>query len=70
MSDPTQVFEARAQRAVELAVFGGETGRREFLARVGASTAAAALASFFPMGAIPALAQDKTGPIEKKAKSR
>jgi nitrate/nitrite transport system substrate-binding protein len=66
MSDPTQAFEARARRAVELAVFGGETGRREFLARVGASTAAAALASVFPMGAVPALAQDKTGPIEKK----
>ncbi len=66
MSEPTQAFEARAQRAIELAVFGGEIGRRDFLARVGASTAAAALTSVFPMGAIPALAQEKTGPIEKK----
>jgi len=36
------------ERAIEHAVFGGEVGRRAFVARVGASTAAAALASVFP----------------------
>src|SRR5206468_7084099 len=56
----------RVQRAIELAVFGGEVGRRQFIARVGASTAAAALASAFPMGAARALAQEKVGPPEKK----
>jgi len=58
--------EKRIERAIELAVFGGEIGRRRFIARVGASTAAAALASVFPMGAAKALAQQKVGPIEKK----
>lgn len=55
-----------AERAVELAVFGGEEGRRRFLKTAGGATAAAALASVFPMGAVRALAQDKPGPIEKK----
>ena len=54
------------ERAIEQAVFGGELGRRAFVARVGAATAAAALASVFPVGAAKALAQDKAGPPEKK----
>jgi nitrate/nitrite transport system substrate-binding protein len=54
------------ERAVERAVFGGELGRREFIARVGAGTASAALASVFPMGAAKGLAQDKPGPPEKR----
>lgn len=55
------------ERAVELAVFGSEVRRREFLRLVGAGTAAAALASVFPMEAAKALAQDpKLGPLEKK----
>ncbi len=54
------------ERSVEHAVFGGEVGRREFFRLVGASTATAALASVFPMGAARALAQDKPGPVEKK----
>src|SRR6266849_511532 len=60
------VDDQRVQRAIELAVFGGELGRREFIEAVGATTAAAALASIFPMQAARAIAQDKTGPIEKK----
>jgi nitrate/nitrite transport system substrate-binding protein len=56
----------KAQRAIELAVFGGELGRRQFIQRVGATSAAAALASVFPLDAAKALAQDKPGPIEKK----
>ena len=62
----SEVIAARAQRAVEQAVLGGEIGRRQFVARVGATTAAAALASVFPMDAVRALAQDKAGPLEKK----
>jgi nitrate/nitrite transport system substrate-binding protein len=54
------------QRSVELAVFGGELGRREFLRRVGAGSAAAALASVFPMDAARALAAERPGPPEKK----
>src|SRR5712691_10262801 len=60
------VDDQRVQRAIELAVFGGELGRRQFIARVGASTAAAALASVFPMGVATAIAQEKVGPLEKK----
>src|SRR5436189_224412 len=53
-------------RAIERAAFGGEHGRREFVRAVGATTAAAVLASVFPMQAARALAQDKAGPPEKK----
>ena len=59
-------MERAVERSIERAVFGGETGRREFMRLVGAATAGAALASVFPMGAARALAQGKTGPIEKK----
>jgi nitrate/nitrite transport system substrate-binding protein len=62
----SEIVAAHARRAIERAVFGGEIGRRRFIARVGASTAAAALASVFPMGAVTALAQEKVGPLEKK----
>ncbi len=56
----------RVDRAIEYAVFGGSEGRREFIKRVGAATAGAALASVFPMSVARALAQDKPGPLEKK----
>jgi cyanate lyase len=48
-------------------VFDGEVGRREFIRRVGASTAASALASVFPVEVAKAFAQDKVGPIERNA---
>src|SRR5438128_6626582 len=54
------------ERAVELAVLGGQAGRRAFIRRVGAATAAAALASVFPMAAARALAQEKPGALEKR----
>ncbi len=54
------------ERSVELAVFGGEMGRRDFVRRVGAGAAAAALASVFPMDAAKALAAERPGPPEKK----
>src|SRR2546425_10186171 len=60
------ILERAVERSIEHAVFGGELGRRAFIARVGASTAAAALASVFPLGAARALAQEKAGPPEKK----
>jgi nitrate/nitrite transport system substrate-binding protein len=59
-------MEQVVERAIEHEVFGGEHGRREFISRVGAATAAAALASVFPVSAAKALAQDKPGPLEKK----
>src|SRR5262244_3679176 len=60
------VLDDAVVRAIERAVFGGEHGRREFITAVGATTAAAILASVFPMQAARALAQDKAGPPEKK----
>ncbi len=59
-------LERAVERAIEYAVFGGPRGRREFIKRVGATTAAAALASVFPLDAAKVLAQDKPGPLEKK----
>jgi nitrate/nitrite transport system substrate-binding protein len=60
-------IEGLVERAIERAVLGSlEPGRRAFLARVGAATASAALASVFPMSAAKTLAQDKPGPLEKK----
>src|SRR5688500_3716077 len=53
-------------RSIEYAVFGGPEGRREFIKRVGAATASAALAAVFPVEAAKALAQDKPGPLEKR----
>ncbi|HMH50472.1 MAG TPA: ABC transporter substrate-binding protein, partial [Candidatus Acidoferrum sp.] len=59
-------FERAVERSVEYAVFGGPQGRREFIARVGAATATAALGQVFPLDAAKALAQDKPGPLEKR----
>lgn len=66
---PPSNDEGRFRRVVETAVmramFPVDAERRAFLKAVGASTAAAALATFFPVGiATDVLAQ--TGPIEKK----
>jgi nitrate/nitrite transport system substrate-binding protein len=63
---PEQVLETVIERSIEQAVFGGEPGRREFFRRVGAGTAAAALAAVFPVAAAKALAQERTGTLEKK----
>ncbi len=41
--------------------------RREFIRLIGASAAAGILNSIIPLDAAKALAQEKTGPIEKKA---
>ena len=59
-------LERAVERSIEYAVFGGTQGRREFIARVGAAAASAALAQVFPLAAAKALAQDKPGPLEKR----
>jgi len=66
MQEREEVLGAAVERAVELAVFGGEQGRRRFIRTVGAAAASAALASVFPLAAARALAQDRPGPLEKK----
>jgi nitrate/nitrite transport system substrate-binding protein len=53
------------ESAVMRAVFPDDGERRRFLRAVGRSTALAALSSFFPFGALEAMAQEK-GPLEKK----
>lgn len=54
------------ERSVLQAVFPSAARRRGFLKAVGASTAAAALAEFFPLAAAQALAETTPGPLEKK----
>lgn len=61
-----QALERAVVRSIEHAAFGGEAGRRRFITRVGAATAAAALASVFPVEAARALAAEKPGPLEKR----
>ncbi len=63
---PDRIVEKAVETAVELEVFGSELRRREFVKFVGAGSAAAILASIFPMNAAKALAQEKLGPPEKK----
>lgn len=62
--------EALMDRAVEgavvRAVFGDDFNRRQFLRLVGSGTALALLDSVFPLNAAKALAQEKSGPIEKR----
>jgi nitrate/nitrite transport system substrate-binding protein len=65
-------IEALNRRVVESAVmralFPHDGVRRRFLRGVGASTAYAAVASFFPFGALEAMAQDKKPPEKKDLK--
>src|SRR2546426_5400993 len=56
--DDRRLLEAAVMRAL----FPRDAVRRRFLQAVGKSTASAALASFFPFGALEALAQDKGKP--------
>ncbi|TDI65983.1 MAG: nitrate ABC transporter substrate-binding protein [Alphaproteobacteria bacterium] len=53
------------ESAVMRAIFPDDIKRRAFLGAVGATTAAAAIAAVFPLGAAKALAAEKTGPLEK-----
>ncbi len=61
-----EIIDRAVESAVARSVFQGELGRREFLGLVGSGAAAALLSSVFPLGAAKALAQEKTGPVEKK----
>jgi nitrate/nitrite transport system substrate-binding protein len=63
MTSPEGSLDSLVERSLLEAVF---SGRRDFLKQVGAGTAAAALASVFPLAAAKALAQDKLGPPEKR----
>jgi nitrate/nitrite transport system substrate-binding protein len=63
---PEAIIDRTVEGAVVRAVFGNDLRRREFLRLVGSGTALAILSSVFPLGAAKALAQEKTGPIEKK----
>jgi nitrate/nitrite transport system substrate-binding protein len=56
------------ERAVLRALLPREERRRMFLRAVGASTAGAALASFFPFGALAAMAQEKAKPEKPELK--
>lgn len=62
------VINRLVENAVVRSVFGGnDMSRRRFMRTVGAGAAAAILGSVFPMGAAKALANEKAGPLEKKA---
>jgi len=62
---PETLVDRAVEGAVVRAVFGHDLERREFLRLVGSGTALALLNSVFPLDAAKALAQEKTGPIEK-----
>lgn len=64
---PEDLMDRAVESAVVRAVFGhNEVSRRSFMKLVGAGTAAAALASIFPMEAAKAAVKDSLGPLEKK----
>ena len=48
------------------ALFPNENVRRSFIKAVGMGTAMSAISSVLPIGAMQAMAQDKTGSLEKK----
>lgn len=54
------------EEAIMRAMFPDNNQRRDFLRAVGVNTARAAIASVLPFGAMQAMAQEKTGPLEKK----
>jgi nitrate/nitrite transport system substrate-binding protein len=62
--DERRLFEAAVMRAL----IPQDRERRKFLNAVGASTASAAVASFFPLGALEALAQEKGKPEKPELK--
>lgn len=53
------------ETAIVQAVFGTDVARRNFLRAVGATTAAAAIAEVFPLGAAKALAAEASAKLEK-----
>jgi len=65
-ADREPSIERKVEESITHAVFGSELKRREFIRYAGAAGALAILKSVFPLDAAKALAQEKTGPIEKK----
>src|SRR6267142_6326403 len=57
--DPETLNARVIQSAVMRALFPRDETRRRFLAAVGSSAAMAAVSSFFPFGALEAMAQEK-----------
>ncbi len=62
--DDRRLLEAAVMRAL----FPNVSQRRRFLAVVGASTAGAAVSTFFPFGALEAMAQEKGKPEKPELK--
>ncbi|MBI3453792.1 MAG: ABC transporter substrate-binding protein [Rhodospirillales bacterium] len=63
----TEALTARVvETAVVKAVFGGDVRRRQFLRLLGAGTALAAIAEFFPLSLAKEAAAAAPGPLEKK----
>ena len=60
-----QLLTRSIQGGILSALFPNDIARRQFINSVGSSTALAAIASLFPLGALTAMAQDKA-PLEKK----
>jgi len=65
-ADPEKALERAVESAVMKGIFGTDLRRRAFLKAVGATTAAAAVASVFPLEAAKAAILDAKGPPEKK----
>lgn len=64
--DSETMMDRAVENAIVRAVFGqNDFSRRAFMRTVGATTAAGALASILPMGAIKAAAQETAGKLEK-----
>ena len=63
--DEGQLLNRSIQGGILSALFPNDMARRQFINSVGSSTALAAIASLFPLGALTAMAQDKA-PLEKK----
>ena len=64
-SSEDQLFNRSIQGSILAALFPNDIERRQFIKAVGSSTAYAAMASLFPLGALNAMAQEKA-PLEKK----
>ncbi len=68
-SDDAETLNRRViESAVMRALFPQDETRRRFLHAVGSSAALAAVSSFFPFGALEAIAQDKATPEKKDLK--
>jgi len=67
LASSDQRFDRVVQGAVMRALFPRDVERRSFLRAVGASTAMAAIAQFFPVGAATEAFAQGTGALEKKA---